>query len=100
MGRIFDTFSDGNRGRLITIELLDSEAGDQELIKDAPLWAIVYDPLGKGNDLVIETGQNTVSYAHTVDAPTEVWTGQDENGLILALKVLDEKTGQTIVQLQ
>jgi hypothetical protein len=26
---------------------------------------------GKGNDLVIETGKDEVTYAHTVDVPTD-----------------------------
>jgi hypothetical protein len=32
----FDQFSDGNRGRHISIETLDSELGDEELIQNAP----------------------------------------------------------------
>jgi hypothetical protein len=96
----FDMFSNSNRGRSIAIEIIDSDLGDQELIKDASLMAIVYDPVDKGNDLVIETGRETVSYSHTVDAPTEVWTGQDDNGVVLALKVADAQGRQTLVRLQ
>ena len=77
-GEFFDQFSDGNRGRHISIEIINSELGDEELIQNAPLMAMVYDRPGKGNDLVIETGKDEVTYAHTVDAPTEVLTGQSE----------------------
>lgn len=96
----FDLFSNSNRGRRLTIGLLDQTLGSQELIRDAQLLAIVYDPVNKGNDLVIETGQEQVSYAHTIDAPTEVWTGQDETGVVLAVRVSDATGNQTFLQFQ
>jgi Family of unknown function (DUF5335) len=96
----FDQFSDGNRGRHISIEILDSELGDQELIQNAPLMAMVYDPPTKGNKLTIETGKNEVTYAHTVDSPTEVLTGQDENGIMLAVQIRDGAGLKTLIKLQ
>jgi Family of unknown function (DUF5335) len=65
-GEFFDQFSDGNRGRHISIENISSEFGDEELIQNVPLMAIVYDRPGKGNDLVIEVGEDEVTYAHTM----------------------------------
>lgn len=50
------------------------------MIQNAPLMAIAYDRPDKGNDLVIEVGQHEVTYAHTINAPTQVLTGQDANG--------------------
>lgn len=99
-GEFFDQFSDGNRGRLISIEIIDSELGDEGLIKNAPLLAIVYDCPSKGDDLVIEVGQKEVSYAHTVDSPTEVSTGQNSIGQILAIWVADASGTKTLIQLQ
>ncbi|MBE9012187.1 DUF5335 family protein [Pseudanabaenaceae cyanobacterium LEGE 13415] len=96
----FDQFSDGNRGRLLSIRISNSELGDQELIQNSPLMAIVYDRPGKGNDLVIEVGQDEVAYGHTIDAPTQVLTGQDENGEIIALRVVDAAGTQTLITLQ
>jgi Family of unknown function (DUF5335) len=96
----FDQFSDGNRGRHISIEILDSELGDQELIQNAPLMAMVYDPPTKGNKLTIETGKDEVTYAHTVDSPTEVLTGQDENGIMLAVQIRDGAGLKTLIKLQ
>ena len=95
----FDTFTDGNRGRHIKIELLDPELGDEELIKDAPLFSINYDPVDKGNDIMIETGGEAPTYAHTIDVPTEVWTGQDANGVVLALRITSKDT-QAIITFQ
>jgi Family of unknown function (DUF5335) len=99
-GEFFDQFSDGNRGRHISIEVITDEFGDEELIQDAPLMAMVYDRPGKGNDLVIETGKNEVTYAHTVDAPTEVLTGQSESGRMLAVWISDAAGTKTLIKLQ
>ena len=41
--KFFDQFSGDNRGRNIAIEIIDSELGDQELIKNAPLLVMIYD---------------------------------------------------------
>ena len=99
-GEFFDQFSDGNRGRHISIEIINSELGDEELIQNAPLMAMVYDRPGKGNDLVIEVGKDTITYAHTVDSPTEVLTGQSESGRMLAVWISDATGTKTLVKLQ
>ena len=99
-GEFFDQFSDGNRGRHISIEIIGTEAGNSELIQDAPLMAMVYDRPGKGDDLVIEVGKDEVTYAHTVASPREVLTGQDENGIMLAMRIEDTTGTKTLIKLQ
>jgi Family of unknown function (DUF5335) len=99
-GEFFDQFSDSNRGRHISIRSIDSEFGDGELIHEAPLMATIYDRPGKGDDLVIEVGQDEVIYAHTVDSPTEVLTGQDSNGLMLAVWISNAAGAKTLIELQ
>jgi hypothetical protein len=94
-GEFFDQFSDGNRGRYISIESIS----DETLIQNAPLMAIVYDRPGKGNDLVIEVGKDEVTYAHTIDAPTEVLTGQNEVGQIVALWITEAAGTKTLIKL-
>jgi Family of unknown function (DUF5335) len=99
-GEFFDQFSNGNRGRHISIEIVSSELGNEELIQNAPLMAIVYDRPGKGNDLVIEIGKDEVTYAHTVDSPTEVLTAQSESGRMMAVSISDTAGTKTLVKLQ
>ena len=107
-GEFFDQFSDGNRGRQMSIlilrgsanEIINSVDGDEELIQDAPLMAMVYDRPGKGDDLVIEVGKDEVTYAHTIDSPTEVLTGQSESGRMLAVWISDAAGTKTLVKLQ
>lgn len=94
-----DTFTNGNKGRLIVLEVLDPELGVQTPVKDQPLWSLVYDPVGKGNDLTIEIGRNEVAYGHTIDSPNELWQEQDDNGKAIALEIKAESGSQTIVRL-
>lgn len=98
--KFFDQFSGDNRGRNIAIEIIDSELGDQELIKNAPLLAMIYDRSDKGNNLAIEVGKDQMTYAHTVDAPTEISTGQNANGDIVAIWIADATGRKTLVKLE
>ena len=99
-GDFFDQFSCDNCGRRISIESISSELGDEELIQNAPLMAIVYDRPGKGDDLVIEVGKDEVTYAHTVDSPTEILTGQNSKGQIIAIWISDAAGTKTLIKLQ
>ena len=99
-GEFFDQFSSGNRGRHISIEIIDSELGDEELIQNAPLMAIIYDRPGKGDNLAIEVGKDEMTYAHSVDSPTEVLTGQTEVGQIVALWITDSAGTKTLIKLE
>lgn len=95
----FDTFTNGNKGRLIELEVLDQELGDEIPVKDQPLFSFIYDPVDKGNDLTIEIGREQVAYGHTIEAPTEVWQKQDDNGKVVALEIKADGKTQTIVRL-
>jgi hypothetical protein len=99
-GEFFDQFSNGNRGRRISIESIDSELGDEELIQNAPLRAMIYDRPGKGDNLAIEVGIDEVSYSHTIDSPTEVLTGQNSIGQIIAIWISDAAGTKTLIKLQ
>jgi Family of unknown function (DUF5335) len=99
-GEFFDMFTNGNRGRHISIESIDPEFGDLELIKDAPLLSMVYDRPDKGNDLMIEVGVDEVFYTHTVDSPSEVMTAQNSVGEMVALSISDASGIKTVIQLQ
>ena len=66
----------------------------------APLMAMVYDRPGKGNDLVIEVGKTQVTYAHTIDSPTEISTGQNTLGQIVMICISEASGTKTLVKLQ
>jgi Family of unknown function (DUF5335) len=99
-GEFFDRFSESNRGRHISIEIIDSELGDKELIQNAPLLAMIYDRPGKGDNLAIEVGIDEMTYGQTVDSPTSVSTGQNSNGEIIAIWIDDSAGRKILVKLQ
>jgi hypothetical protein len=90
-------FSNGNRGRMVAIEVADMAIGDQPLTDGAPLFAIDYDPANKGDDLVITTGRDEVGYTHKISAPAEIWELQDDNGKAVSLEVIDRNGAKTIL---
>jgi hypothetical protein len=90
-------FSNGNRGRLMAIEIAEMADGDQPLADAAPLFAIDFDPAGKGDDLVITTGRDQIDSTHKISAPLEIWESQDDNGKVMALEVIDRSGSKTIV---
>lgn len=94
----FDQFTKSNRGRSVAIEVADEEMGDEDLFRPSPLASITYDPVTKGNDVVIAIGRDQVAYAHTVNAPKAVWVAKDDSGQVVALDILDHSGTQTILR--
>ena len=95
----FVTFSNGNRGRMLSIEVLDSESGDTGQMRQGKLMAVDYDPVGKGNDIVVTTGETEIDYSHTIKAPVEVWKAQQDSGEVGALEIIDQNNVKTILSL-
>ena len=93
------TFTDGNRGRLMKIELVSDELGAEPLVNCAALVALDYDPAGKGNNFVISYGDEAVPSSHVIAGPTALWQAQDENGLVVSLDIETEDGSRTIVML-
>ena len=95
----FVTFSNGNAGRLLSLEVFDADSGDTGQMNQGKLMAVDYDPVGKGNDIVVTTGESEVEYTHTVNAPVEVWLAQRDNGEVAALEIIDQNNVKTILSL-
>jgi hypothetical protein len=96
----FVTLSNGNRGRILSIEVLDPESGDSGQSQQGKLLAVDYDPVDKGNDIVVTTGVDEVDYSHTIKAPVEVWKAQQDNGEVAALEIIDQNNVKTILSLK
>ena len=94
-----DTFTNGNRGRLIRIEVVSDELGAEPLAHGAALVALDYDPAGKGNNFVISYGDEAAPSSHVIAKPVALWQAQDENGLVVSLEIEDEGGSRTIVTL-
>ena len=95
----FVSFSNGNQGRMLSVEIFDQQAGDLSAKNQGPLMAVDFDPVGKGNDIVVTTGTNEVDYSHTIQAPTKVWKAQQDDGQIAALEIVDQNDTKTILSL-
>ncbi len=96
----FDQFSEYNTGRFISIEITDAELRDEELIQNDSLMAVIYDRPDKRHGLVIEIGKDIVNYAHMIDSPTEISTGENLYGEIIAIHIADAVGTKTLVKLE
>ena len=93
----FITFSNGNRGRAVSLEVLDNDAGDSGVRQLGPLLGVHYDPVGKGNDIVVTTGKDDVDYSHTIGAPVQIWQAQHDSGQVASLEFIDENNVKTVL---
>ncbi len=93
----FVLFTNGNRGRAVSMEVFDTASGSTGQVRQGPLMAIDYDPAGKGNDIVLTTGVDEIDYSHTIHEPAEVWQEQHENGQVAALEIIDRNKVKTVL---
>jgi hypothetical protein len=88
------TLTSGNRGRKSAIA-----AGGMTIIENKPFRDLEYDPVGKGNDLVITLGGADDSFFHTVKAPSEIYTHQEETGEVSSIEIVDQNGDITVIRL-
>jgi hypothetical protein len=93
------TFSNGNRGRLVKIELVSDELGVEPLVDGAALVALDCDPAGKGNNFVISYGDEAAPASHVITKPVALWQAQDENGMVVSLDIEAEGGSRTVITL-
>jgi hypothetical protein len=94
-----DTFSNGNRGRLVSITIISEDVGEA-LAEGTIFSAIDYDPVGKGDDFMISYGDQAPLTTHIVYVPVELWQAQDENGKVVALEIIDAEDRKTIIKFE
>jgi hypothetical protein len=95
----------GNRGRRISLDVIGgagvSPDSRDELspaavgLTDAPFLSLEYDPVDKGNAIVISSGVDQVAYEHAVEAPTELTANIDPDGRLDSLEILDQNGART-----
>ena len=76
------TLSSGNRGANALLE----EAGEN-IAENLPFRNIEYDPVGKGDDLVIALGESDSSMRHVVQAPAEIYLNQTSDGELTSIEI-------------
>lgn len=95
----------GNRGRHLAVDVIDPTAVSPESagkrspitvpLTEAPFLSLEYDPVNKGNAIIISTGRDTVEYEHAVDAPVELTENLDADGRLDSLEILDQNGART-----
>jgi hypothetical protein len=94
-----ESFTSGNRGRIINITVDNGDIGEA-LVEKAIFSAIDYDPIGKGDDLVIAYGGLSPVAFHVVSMPYEIWQAQDENGKVIVLEIIDTEDRKIILKFE
>ena len=92
-----DTFSSGNRGRMLRLEIVGGEVGAEAVAAATPLVAIDYDPAGQGDEMIVSYGEEADPSRHVIAAPVALWQGQDENGAVFGLEIDNAGGQKTIV---
>ena len=93
------TFTNGNRRRLVKIELISDELGAEPLADGAALVALDYDPASKGNNFVVSYGDEAAPSSHVINGPMALWQARDKNGMIVSLEIEATDGSRTIVTL-
>lgn len=94
-----NTFTNGNSGRTVKVELVNDELGAEPLVDGAALVALDYDPAGKGNNFVLSYGDQAAPSSHVITGPLALWQAQDENGQVVSLEIEAENDSRTIITL-
>jgi hypothetical protein len=91
-----DHFSTKNEKRLVTIEVLSAELGDEFFAEGSPFMALDYDSKER-EALLISVGESESPSTHIISDPGELWVEKNEAGDDLALEVVSD-AGRTIVR--
>ena len=95
-----DSFTLANQDRLLSIEVVGFDIGDQQLANMVPFSAIDFDTPDKGNTFIISYGTEAPLMSHTVSEPAELWLTQDEFESVSAMEIVDVKDRKTIIKFE
>jgi len=83
-------FTSTNKGRTAAIAVQG-----MTLVENKPFDRVVYDPIRKGNDLVLAVD----GFIHIVDEPVEMYMTQESNGVVSTLEILGQNGTATFLKL-
>jgi len=88
------------RGWLVAVEVI----GPKEVLTKpevvlpamgSPLLALEYEPITKGNAIILSVGEVTVDYEHAVNEPVELVENPGADGRLSSLEILDRNGVRT-----
>lgn len=93
------------RGRHVSLDVVGQSSESPETtgelapvvvnLSDAPFLSVEYEPVNKGDAIVISAGENEVSYEHAVEAPVELTANLAPDGRLDSLEILDRNGART-----
>lgn len=86
------TFTNGNKGRNTSVV---QEEG--KLAENLPFMAIDFDPVKKGDDLVISLGEDTLVFSHTIENPKELYEIHNDLGVVTSMEIIDQANKKVIL---
>ncbi|MEJ2333723.1 MAG: DUF5335 family protein [Desulfobulbaceae bacterium] len=84
------TLTSTNRGRSAVISI-----HGMTIVENKPFDHVIYDPIRKGNDLVLALE----GFIHMVNEPVEIYMTHDSNGVVSTLEILGQNGEPTILRL-
>lgn len=84
------SFTSGNKGRSAAIA-----AEGMTIVENKALISVDYDPVGKGNDIMITLD----GFAHTINAPVEINITKTDNGVVSTMQIIDQNGADTYLRL-
>jgi hypothetical protein len=84
------TFTSANKGRSAAIAVQG-----MTIVENRPFDSVVYDPIRKGNDLILVLD----GFIHMVNEPVEMCMTFDSNGVVSTLEILDQNGSATFLRL-
>jgi hypothetical protein len=100
----FEQFTEDNRERPITLQIVDQQLGSFNLLSGTPLHSVIYEPPDLSNDLVVAVSRQLqsreVTFAHTIDYPQAITIITDDDGLVLSCIVTDDNNAQTVIHFE
>jgi hypothetical protein len=93
-------FTDGNRGRSLSVSLADHDFGAETLAERVLMISVDRDPFNKSNDIIIIFGDEESPTVHVVSAPVRLWQIEDANGLVGTLEIEDANGQRTVLSFE
>ncbi len=94
------SFSEANLNRLVTINLVSPEWGDQVWVSGSSFMSLNYDDSDEqATQMIISVGVDGMT-SHTVEQPKQVWRAQDAESEDVSLEIVNEAGNRWILMFE
>jgi hypothetical protein len=94
------SFTEANVDRLVAVNLVSPQWGDQVWVEGSPFMALDYDDSNETDvKMIISVGIDGMT-SHTVEKPQQVWRAQDDEGDDVSLEIVNEAGNHWILMFE